>query len=380
MEQLTSAAGHEAGGTLRANENFSYTYDPAGNLLTRQNNTLAQSFTTDNADELVNVTRNNNALTVAGVLSNRPPRLTVNGQVAAIYNDLTFAASGVAINDGLNTFTSVMSTAINLMTNSMTEMLPVSVNLTYDPNGNMTSDGQKGYGYDCANELTSETVTNGWRNEFVYDGFGRRRICKEYAWSGSAWTETNEVRYVYDGMNVIQERDGSNNPLVSYTRGQDLSGDFQSAGLPRQSEATAGGIGGLLARSATINNQLSTAYYHSDGNGNITAMMDSSGNQVAKYLYDPYGNTLGIWGTLSAVNTYRYSSKEIDVKSGLYYFGNRFYEPNLQRWLNRDPIGERGGINLYDYVANNPINDFDSSGLCGCADLASRLLKNPDKD
>jgi RHS repeat-associated protein len=121
----------------------------------------------------------------------------------------------------------------------------------------------------------------------------------------------------------------------------------------------AGGIGGLLART-DVNG---STYYHADGNGNITAMMDASGNVVAKYLYDPYGNMVGMWGTLAQGNIYRFSSKEIDVKSGLYYYGYRYYEPNLQRWLNQDPIGERGGINLYRFAGNNPVNKVDPFGL-----------------
>jgi RHS repeat-associated protein len=84
---------------------------------------------------------------------------------------------------------------------------------------------------------------------------------------------------------------------------------------------------------------------------------------VAKYLYDSFGNTLGMWGQLAAGNTYRFSSKEQDVRSGLYYYGYRWYDANLQRWVNRDPIGERGGINLYGFVGNNPINKIDYFGL-----------------
>ncbi len=66
-------------------------------------------------------------------------------------------------------------------------------------------------------------------------------------------------------------------------------------------------------------------------------------------------------------NRYRFSGKEYDPRTGLYYFGYRYYEPNFQRWLNRDPIGERGGLNLYGFVGNNPVNRIDPLGLWGVA-------------
>ena len=99
-----------------------------------------------------------------------------------------------------------------------------------------------------------------------------------------------------------------------------------------------------------------------DGNGNVTAMMDGSQNVVARYLYDPFGRLIGKWGTMADVNRYRFSSKEVHPNSGLYYYGYRFYEPNLQRWLNRDPSGERGGINLYRFARNNSLSFGDPDG------------------
>jgi RHS repeat-associated protein len=106
-----------------------------------------------------------------------------------------------------------------------------------------------------------------------------------------------------------------------------------------------------------------SAFYHTDGNGNVTALVNGSGVLVAKYLYDSFGNTLGMWGALAAANTQRFSSKEQDPRSGLYYYGYRWYDPNLQRWLSRDPIQETGGINLYGFVGNEPINKIDPLGL-----------------
>jgi hypothetical protein len=61
----------------------------------------------------------------------------------------------------------------------------------------------------------------------------------------------------------------------------------------------------------------------------------------------------------------------------MYYYGFRFYEPNLQRWLNQDPIGEAGGINLYGFVGNDPINLWDLFGLADPAYYQRRLESEP---
>jgi RHS repeat-associated protein len=81
-------------------------------------------------------------------------------------------------------------------------------------------------------------------------------------------------------------------------------------------------------------------------------------------------------GPMASVNSYRFSSKEYMGNAGLYAYGYRFYEPSLQRWLNRDPIGEDGGINLYGFVENNPVNWIDPLGLKGAEDLCAK--QNPD--
>ena len=181
----------------------------------------------------------------------------------------------------------------------------------------------------------------------------------KYAGSGTAtysWVPTSETRYLYDGMLVIQERDTNNIPTVSYTRGVDLSGSRQGAG----------GIGGLLARSehATYSPYNLTRHdsYHADGNGNITAMVYGGSELSASYQYDPYGRMMATGGTRPTVNLYRFSSKMVLTNSGIYYYGYRFYDPNLQRWPNRDPIFEAGGINLYTFVLNNPLTFVDANG------------------
>ena len=254
---------------------------------------------------------------------------------------------------------------------------------SYDSNGNLTqeisSPGAINYTYDDENRL-SQVVTsvndNGtggnslqgavgvspaimggaaapWKCEFVYDGLGRLRKRLEYVND----TLQSTTLYIYDGRRVIQERNSANTPTVTYTRGTDLSGSLGGAG----------GIGGLLARSSgySSGNWTSHAYYHADGNGNITCLINSSQSAVASYRYDPFGNVISQSGSLADANVYRFSSKEIlsHTNSVLYYYGFRFYEPPFQRWLNRDPIGERGGLNLYGYVGNNPTSRRDRLGL-----------------
>jgi RHS repeat-associated protein len=167
---------------------------------------------------------------------------------------------------------------------------------------------------------------------------------------------SGQKRYVYDGMRVMQERNAGNAPTVSYSRGQDLGGSLESAG----------GIGGLLGRTrhaaTTPYAPTGTSCYHADGNGNVTYLADATGTADAAYRYDPFGRTLASGGAYATANTYRYSSKEA-MPGGLIYYGYRFYEPQIQRWLSRDPIEEQGGLNLYAYVANNPVSRIDPLGL-----------------
>jgi RHS repeat-associated protein len=218
----------------------------------------------------------------------------------------------------------------------------------YDANGNLTNDGTRVFSYDAENQLTNIFVTNTWQVGFVYDGLNRRRIEKDFTWS-SGWVETNEIHFIYDGMLVLQERASNNTPQVTYTRGLDLS-------LSRHG---AGGIGGLLARSDSSGSY----YYHADGNGNITALFDGNGNMAARAEYDAFGKMIKLEGPLSAINRYWYSSKELIPQPQIYSYGRRFYEPSLQRFLNRDPIQEWGGLNLYTSFGNSPLSYVDRYGL-----------------
>ena len=120
----------------------------------------------------------------------------------------------------------------------------------------------------------------------------------------------------------------------------------------------AGGIGGLLARTDANG----SAFYHADGTGNIAALIDETQNIVARYEYDPFLRPLGIWGSLGSANIMRGSSMPT-YNGGIIGFWGRTFDTVPKRWLSPDPTGLAGGINLYDYVRNSPINLVDPYGL-----------------
>jgi RHS repeat-associated protein len=373
ISQLTSALGQEpSGGTNRLQEQLRYGYDAAHNLNVRSNNALVETFNVNSLNELTTLPRTG-TLTVVGTTTTPATNVTVNGSAATLYGDSTFAEAGFTLTNGSNSYTAIAANSAGLhSTDTISTYLPGTNSYTYDLNGNLLNDGTRYFAYDDENELTSVWVTNAWRSDFLYDGKMRRRVRMEFAWQSSAWAQTNEVHYVYDGNLVIEERNTNTVPLIiSYTRGNDLSSSLQGAG----------GIGGLLARTdhsilaIEPTTMAAHAYYHTDGNGNVTALVNALQVLVAKYLYDPYGNISSASGPLASANTYQFSSKECHQNSGLVYYLYRFYDSSLQRWVNRDPIGELGGGNLFAYVSNNPLDGNDAFGLDGC-DAQKQNLAN----
>jgi RHS repeat-associated protein len=363
------------GSTNRLNEQLHYGFDPAGNLNYRTNNALVQNFVVNSNNELTTAT-NGGTLTVVGTTTSAATNVTVNGGSALRYGDATFAAAGLSLT---TSYTAVASDSYGRWaTNTVTVNLATNVTFLYDANGNLTNDGLRSFAYDDENQLIQVWVPNQWFSQFTYDGKMRRRIRQEFAWQNGGWVQTNEVYYIYDGNLVIQERDVNNLPTTTYTRGKDLSGRLEGAG----------GTGGLLARTAQSYVDAPSAghsFYHADANGNITMLINSSQAIVAKYLYDAFGNVLSASGLLANANLYRFSSKEAHLNSGLVYYLYRYYDPNLQRWPNRDPKDELGfevlqdqssiilritallrqmkDINLYGFVQNQPTFSFDALGL-----------------
>ena len=138
---------------LAINEQFGYTYDTAGNLNVRTNNTLTQTFAVNSINELTNATRAG-TLTAAGNTAQTATSVSVNGQGAATYGDNTFATTaGLSLANGANTFTTLVQYASQTFTNITTSQLPTPVAFLYDANGNLTNDGLRSLSYDDENQL-----------------------------------------------------------------------------------------------------------------------------------------------------------------------------------------------------------------------------------
>jgi RHS repeat-associated protein len=168
---------------------------------------------------------------------------------------------------------------------------------------------------------------------------------------------TNTKLTVYDGWNPIAEygRAGLQPASLAktFTWGIDLSGTLQGAG----------GVGGLLMTSLITNNSIKSNYFPTyDGNGNVSEYLNESGEVSAHYEYDPFGKTTVATGPKANAFAHRFSTKPLDLTTGLYYYGYRFYDPNSGRWPSRDPIEEEGGVNLYGFVFNSPYNWIDVLG------------------
>jgi len=237
---------------------------------------------------------------------------------------------------------------------------------SYDLDGNMTSDGRWNYTWDAENRLIKvesrpDTPSSSWRRiEWTYDAFGRRIQQVTSIWTNNVWFVVENLKFVSDPMlfgRHIVELNATNNALVrSYVWGLDLSGSLSGAG----------GVGGLLwVTLHTVSGPAAGTHFAAyDGNGNVVGLVSATtGTETARYEYGPFGEPIRITGPAVTLNPFRFSTKRTDNTTDFVLYEYRIYIPSLGRWPNRDPIGERGGADLYGFVANDPVGTFDLYGL-----------------
>ena len=261
-------------------------------------------------------------------------------------------------------------------TENFTRLVPHSTdNWSYDLRGNKLNNSIYSYEWDELDRLTAvETNTSiaeskRMRLEFEYDPFGRRTVKRVYHWSGG-WALVKTVKFAYAGWLLLAELDEDNNLLRSYTWGRDASGGLDGAG----------GVGGLMAVRDHVGGRTYWPVY--DGQNNVTALVDAEDEDhpvLATMEYGPYGELMAVDApagspidrtTVADYCPFLFSTKYLDAEVGLYYYGYRYYEPGAGRWLNRDPLAEEGGLNLYAFCGNDPGNVADPLGLDYSAVLA----------
>ena len=215
----------------------------------------------------------------------------------------------------------------------------------YDRDGNLVSDGAvRAYEYDSENRLV-KVVVGGVELSYEYDSQGR---CVRRQEKADGVLESTSV-YVYEGKRVVEEK---NYDGVGVLQGQrSYVWSFER-----------GDVGGLLAVKEQVGAQAGTYYYIYDGNGNVVGVLDGSGAQVAWYGYDAFGKVIESSGEYAMRNAWRAGTKNQDRVSGLYNYGHRWYDSGKGRWLTRDPLEERGGLNVYGYCNNAALNYVEYYG------------------
>ena len=347
---------------------FTYSYDPIGNRITSAVDAQQVNYTSNALNQIA-------SRAVPGYYPASgfaPSGATVTLNSSAI-SSAQFQGQYYLQNVTANNSSSPLWITANLSSNlggstTANAFIPLTPETyTYDADGNILSDGRWNYFWDGENRLKaietfgnqSGNSTSVWNSgvprvhlDFRYDYQGRRISKAVSTWSGSSFVPSSETRFVYENWNLVTDYSVSGSALTlahGYLWGIDLSGKRHGAG----------GVGGLLAMTASG----SVEFPVYDANGNTQGLTDkATGQLTASYEYSPFGETFRSTGTYASVNPFQFSSKYTDSETRLIYYGHRYYNPTLGRFLGRDGIGEKGGLHLYAFGENDGINKWDSLG------------------
>ena len=213
--------------------------------------------------------------------------------------------------------------------------------LYYDTVGNMTGDGTYTYTWEHGREL-AEIVNGDGRWSFTYDANGMRTGKTRRNVFTDELMDT--YTYVYNGSQLSQMKKNSDT----------LNFFYDGEGRP-----------------AYFTYGSATYYYVTNLQGDVVAILDSTGTMVVNYHYDAYGVLLQTGGTMAAtlgtLNPLTYRGYVYDHETGLYYLQSRYYNPVIKRFISADGQiagvgGDVSGYDLYEYCFNNPVNMYDSTG------------------
>ena len=324
-----------------------------------------------------------------------------------LLQQMSFATNGGGTS--LSQFGYTYNADNNVTSSTISAPSAQTTSYTYDAGNRLVSGlisgstPQYAYGYDAASNLTSITAngtpqalsytsTNAITSA-TYDANGSPSVLggNTYTWDGanrviafSNSANNTSSTFTYDGLGRLVRVVDSNNGVVtadhSYTwcgTARCLAHDNTQSASPVSTEYFPQGV---IAGGTPY-------YYVTDLLGSVTQLVSSSGGIAAQYAYDPYGNRTIVSGT--AVSDVGYAGYFNHAASGLAFAMYRAYDAAHARWLNRDPIGEAGGLNLYGYVGGNSVSKIDASGLfytsvdaaCAidpnfCAEIMGQMIQN----
>jgi RHS repeat-associated protein len=238
---------------------------------------------------------------------------------------------------------------------------PQNESFTFDEDGNRESSALWNYGWNGRNQLvrartkTWDSAPQGWDVSFDYDAEGRRFKKTATRYEDGDPVEQKVIYFVWDGWDLLYERheDIQGNVLLDrrYVWGPDIA------------DGAAGGAGGLLLIREKRGTIVKDYYPLFDGTGHVVGLTDITGALQAEYWWAPFGELISSSGPKAQSNPWRFQTKYFDEETGLYYFGQRYYDPTTGQWLSRDPLGESESLNLYSYCHNDPVNNVDVGGL-----------------
>lgn len=323
------AAGNRSAMTVAGQPQVGYSYDRDGRLTAiTQGGATQVGFGYDNAGRPSSTTLPGGASETYGY--DAAGQLTSIGYAAngSALGNLTYGydANGRQAAMG-GTFARVsLPSAVTFAIYNAMDQLP-SLNgtaLSYDADGNLTSDGTNAYTWNARGQLTGVSGPS-TSASFGYNGLGQRT---------STTVGGNTTGYLYDGANVVQE----------------LSGSVPRANL------LSGGVDQYFAATSAAG----TSGFLTDRLGSTIALTDGTGNPQTQYTYDPYGNPSS--SGAASTNTFQFTGQQNDG-TGLFYYKSRYYSPALGRFLSADPAGEAAGPNPYQYANGDPANLTDPSGM-----------------